>query len=80
MCESCGQPIKDTNHGTEKDGSKSAEYCSLCYENGVFKDENLTLDQMKVIYVDAMRKMHVPGFVGTMMANAQLPKLKRWRV
>ncbi len=79
MCQSCGQPIKDQNKGSEKDGSLSGEYCNLCYQDGSFKDPNLTLDQMKEIYVDAMKKMHFPRFIGRSMANSQLPKLKRWK-
>jgi hypothetical protein len=78
MCQSCGQPLRDTNKGTEQDGRPSVEYCSLCYDAGAFKDPNLTLDDMKAIYVEAMRQMHFPRFIGKMMANSQLPKLGRW--
>ena len=38
MCQSCGMPLKKdpTGGGTEKDGTKSLKYCSLCYQNGEF--------------------------------------------
>jgi hypothetical protein len=37
-CQSCGMPMGGTDemYGTEKDGSKSADYCKYCYENGDF--------------------------------------------
>jgi hypothetical protein len=38
MCQSCGYPLKKDKKGggTEKDGSLSKKYCSMCYENGEF--------------------------------------------
>ncbi len=72
--------MKDsTSHGTEKDGKPSVEYCSLCYKDGAFIDPNMTIDDMKVVYVDAMHKMHFPRFIAKMFASSQLPKLKRWQ-
>ena len=79
MCQSCGQPLKN-GRGTEKNGSKSNAYCSLCFENGEFSQPDITLDEMKDIYVDAMAKMHFPKFIGRALANNQLPKLDRWKV
>lgn len=41
MCQSCGLPLsKDSNGGgTNADGSKSAEFCSYCYQDGKFTYE-----------------------------------------
>jgi len=38
ICQSCGYPLKKDKKGggTEKDGSISQMYCSMCYENGAF--------------------------------------------
>ncbi len=38
FCQSCGMPMgqTDEHYGTERDGSKSADYCSYCYEGGAF--------------------------------------------
>ena len=46
-CQSCGMPMGngDELYGTEKDGSKSSDYCSYCYENGTFK-QDCTMDEM----------------------------------
>jgi hypothetical protein len=34
------------NLGTERDGSSSAEFCSLCYREGAFTMPALTVDEM----------------------------------
>ena len=38
FCQSCGFPLKKDKKGggTEKDGTISKKYCSMCYENGSF--------------------------------------------
>lgn len=38
ICKSCGMPLKrDTEGGgTNKDGTKSTEYCSYCFQDGNF--------------------------------------------
>lgn len=39
FCQSCGFPLKKDKKkggGTEKYGSLSSKYCSMCYENGQF--------------------------------------------
>ncbi|NCO31548.1 hypothetical protein GW891_01725, partial [bacterium] len=38
FCQSCGYPLDQDKKGggTEKDGSKSKKYCSMCYLNGEF--------------------------------------------
>jgi hypothetical protein len=78
-CQSCGRPLDDANRGTEPDGSKSSVYCNLCYENGAFKEPDMTIEQMQEVYVNAMHEMHFPKFVARFFAKVQLPKLKRWQ-
>lgn len=58
QCQSCGMPLdKDPQHGgTEKDGSKSKLYCSLCYKDGAFIGGNCTVAQMQDIVEEAMKK------------------------
>ncbi len=79
MCQSCGRPLNEENKGTETDGSLSVTYCNLCYEKGSFKDAGMTTEHMEVMYVDAMKDMHFPGFIAKFFAKSQLPKLKRWQ-
>ncbi len=38
-CENCGDPPDDEgDFGTEADGSRSEQYCRLCYRDGQFLD------------------------------------------
>lgn len=64
--------------GTEKDGSKSNEYCTYCYQNGSFINPNMTLDEMKTLVRTQMEKMKMDAGVIN-MAVSSLPNLKRWR-
>lgn len=79
MCQSCGRPLKDDIKGTETDGSLSEKYCNLCYANGAFIDPDITLEEMQVICVNAMKDMHFPGFLARRIAKNQLPQLERWK-
>jgi hypothetical protein len=72
-------PIDDMDlRGTEKDGSKSHEYCSFCYDKGAFIAPHITLGDMKVIMQAEMSKRKIPQAVID-MALTTLPFLKRWK-
>ena len=78
FCQSCGMPMEGAQYGTEADGSKSADYCSYCYENGKFTAD-VTMEQM----IDFCAK---PMTDSTGMSEAEakaqmaafFPMLKRW--
>lgn len=81
QCQSCGMPLvnnRGDHRGTEADGSKSDTYCSLCYEGGAWTTPDTTLDEMKTIVDQALKKQHWPKPM-RWLAQSQLPKLKRWR-
>lgn len=47
ICQSCSMPLdKVENRGTEKDNSKSSEYCVYCYKNGSFTNPEATLEEV----------------------------------
>ncbi len=70
---------RDTQKGgTNADGSKSAMYCSQCYQNWKFTRPDLTLDGMKDIVRGKMREMGFPGFLAGLFTR-NIPKLKRWK-
>lgn len=79
FCQSCSMPL-DTEEikGTEKNNSKSQEYCKYCYENGAFKSPDMTLEQMKEIVKLQMEKQHLPGNL-IQLSLSMLPNLKRWK-
>jgi len=82
QCQSCGMPLHTKEagdcRGTEKDGTKSEKWCSLCYKDGEFVGGDCTLDQMKEI-VDTALKGQGRGRLMRWMAQKQLPTLERWK-
>lgn len=78
-CQSCGMPLaKDPQgNGTEADGTKSAMYCSHCYQQGKFTLPDFTANQMIDLVKGKMKEMHIPGFLVYFMTK-NIPKLKRW--
>ena len=78
-CQSCGMRMKKGLFGTEADGSRTAEWCKLCYENGAFTNPNITLDEMLALSIKNMTKdVKVSDDQANVMAHAVIPQLKRW--
>lgn len=78
QCQSCGMPIKNNSlKGTEKDGSLSDVYCCLCYKDGKFIDPTLTIETMQQIVEVSLKEKHWPKIL-RIMAQKQIPRLKRW--
>jgi len=79
-CQSCGMPIsKDPmGGGTNADGTRTREYCSHCYERGVFTQPNITAAEMMLLVEGKLRSMHIPGFLARKWAR-EIPTLRRWR-
>lgn len=81
FCQSCGMPMGETDelYGTNADGSKSADYCNYCFENGEFTFKG-TMEE----FID----MCVPPMVAANPAMSEedarkgmtewFPTLKRW--
>lgn len=79
FCQSCSMPIDNAaDKGTEKNGTKSEDYCKYCYANGSFINPSLTLEAMKSVVETQMRKRHIP-FITIEQSLALLPYLKRWQ-
>lgn len=82
FCQSCGFPLeKDKNGGgTEKGGSLSNKYCSMCYQNGEFltpKEIN-TPQKMQQFCIIEMKKSGINGFLAW-LATRTIPRLERWK-
>lgn len=82
FCQSCGYPMKkDVNGGgTEKDGTHSKKYCSMCYEKGNFLSpvEIDTPEEMQKFCISEMKKSGMNGFIAW-LATRGIPKLERWK-
>ena len=82
FCQSCGMPMPEdgTLNGTEKDGSKSADYCQYCYQNGAFTFHG-NMGEMIDFCVKPMMESdpNMTEQAARAMMNGFLPTLKRWK-
>lgn len=82
FCQSCGMPlVKDPQGGgTNSDQSISEKYCSFCYQNGVFLDEGITLEDKIAKNVNiAVKMMGISKQEARQKAESIIPFLERWR-
>ena len=80
FCQSCGMPMKKDPQqgGSNNDGSKNEDYCSFCFQAGVFTQAEFTAKQMQDFCIDKMQEMGMPRFLGWIFTR-NIPKLKRWQ-
>jgi hypothetical protein len=81
FCQSCGMPMdKDPGKGgTEKDGSKSAKFCSLCYRDGEFLAKDVdTAEKMQKLCIEKMTEQGMNKFVAWILTRG-IPRLERWK-
>ncbi len=80
FCQSCGMPMAkdEQGGGTEADGSKSVKYCSHCYENGAFKNANITLPEMQKLVDEKLAEVGSSRIM-RFFAKRMIPKLDRWK-
>lgn len=80
-CQCCSMPIPDEEmHGTEADGSKSADFCKYCYDRGDFTAKGMTMDE----FIEATAPMEAKALGASLdeavsLMATLLPHLKRWR-
>ncbi len=81
FCQSCGFPMKKDPQvgGSEKDGSISSKYCSMCYKDGEFLSppEIDNAKKMQTFCIEQMKKSGMNGFIAW-LATRTIPKLERW--
>lgn len=84
QCQSCGMILeKDSDKGTESDGSKSEEYCTFCYQQGKFA-QDVTMEEMvehNLLDLDEWNKaadLHLTKQEAREQLMGFLPTLKRW--
>ena len=66
--------------GSERDGTKSNKYCSMCYENGEFltPPEVDTAQKMQAFCIREMKKSGMNG-IFAWLATRSIPGLERWK-
>ena len=78
-CQSCGMPMsKDPEGGgSEKDGSLSSTYCSLCYADGAFRHPGVSVEEFQAQCVRALCEKGMPRIMAWAFTRG-IPKLSRW--
>ena len=72
--------MADGGFGTEAGGTPAKEWCKLCYENGAFKESELTVaDMMKRSMRNMTHDLKMSDEQAEVMATSVIPTLKRWR-
>ena len=79
-CQSCGMPLdKDENGGgTNRDGSISTQYCSLCYRDGAFVHPGFSAADMQAFCIDQLAAKGMPRFMAWIFTRG-IPGLGRWK-
>lgn len=80
FCQSCMMPFKadPQGGGTNSDGTRSALYCSYCYQNGQFIQPDMTMQQMHDFVVNKLVEMKYPRFTARFMTIG-MGRLERWK-
>ncbi|MGE8203547.1 zinc ribbon domain-containing protein [Heyndrickxia sp. NPDC080065] len=80
FCQSCGMPMSDSSvFGTEKSGEKNKEYCIYCYQDGKFKQPDITMEEMINFCVPFMVEDGMKEEEALAILQKTMPYLKRWR-
>ncbi len=80
ICQSCGMNMKESDFGTNADGSLNKEYCKYCFANGGFK-KNQTLEECIESCIPFLIEDGVCKTEEEARENLKtvMPELKRWK-
>lgn len=85
QCQSCGMALERDGHkGTERDGSRSEEYCVFCYQQGKFA-QDITMEEMVEHNLKDLTQWNASAGLCLTEQEARkllmefLPTLKRWK-
>lgn len=74
-------PLMKGLYGLNLDGTVNTEYCKLCFENGVFREPNLTSEEMMGRTMARMvNEMNIGHEQAEDTAVKLIPTLKRWKI
>lgn len=84
FCQSCAMPMDkatDEQWGTDADGSRSNEYCAVCYNNGSFISPDMTMEQMIEISAKGWSDSDPSVSFDQALEECKkiLPMMKRWQ-
>lgn len=84
QCQSCGFTLSkdEMKGGTEADGSKSADYCSVCYRDGQFLHPSISQQELLEKVALRFRNMRMPENVIQFLVrkiSKEMKTYKRWK-
>ena len=82
VCQSCGYPLqKEEDEGTNADGTRNEEYCSMCFKDGKFIQPDISMEGMIELAAKGLSE-----FDPTMSyeqakeyVSEVIPQLTRWK-
>lgn len=81
LCQSCSLPLVHKDFcGTNSDGSLNHDYCRLCFLNGSFTSDKITMKEIiknSALILSVMKDY--PYSKSEMITSMIVPRLKRWR-
>ena len=78
-CQSCGMPFyQPKDHGSEADGTPSVDFCSWCYRDGAFIEDESLEELIERCAPYMAESCHVTRDEAVSFMGALLPTLKRW--
>jgi hypothetical protein len=80
-CQSCASDLRrESDFGTEADGSRSELYCSACYADGAFVDDVSSLEEFISVAAGRVAEAHKTG-LGKIRLTLKKDgrKLERWK-
>ena len=79
ICQSCGMPIRSmSDFGTYADGSANTDYCFECYQEGLFTDPDITLEEKMARNIAIAQKLGMSRSKAHQMVKTKLRGLSRW--
>jgi hypothetical protein len=80
LCQSCGFPLFEENKGTNRDKTKSDDYCINCYENDKFLEPSLSLHELEIKLLGMAEIQNEITLEEAQQIIINLPNLKRWQM
>lgn len=79
FCQSCGMPFyREEDHGSEADGARSDDYCSWCFREGAFLEDETMEGLIERCAPFMAESCHITRDEAVSFMGALLPHLKRW--
>jgi len=81
-CQSCGYPLqKEEDKGTNADGTRNEEYCSMCFNDGKFIQSDITMEGMIELAAKGLSEFDPNMSYGQAKeyVSKVIPQLKRWK-